>query len=156
MLRSEDATELIQEIIRHEVNLEKMYAQFAKSHPNHQQFWSQLAREEAMHVKWIKSLAHLHSKGNIDSSDVKLTAQALRTSNSHLEKQTEASKNGQLTMLNAVSIALDIEKAMIKNKFFEIFDLSAGKRARIRAGLERETSKHIQKLEALFAGLSQN
>jgi hypothetical protein len=78
------------------------------------------------------------------------------TSISHLEKQTEASKKGTLSLRNAVSIALDIEKSMIENKFFKIFDLADSKRDRIRAGLEKETSKHRQKLEKLFSELNKN
>jgi hypothetical protein len=109
-----------------------------------------------MHVKWIKTLAHHYRNGNIGVSDVKMNHQTLKTSISHLEKQTEASKNGQLSLLGAVSIALDIEKSMIENKFFEIFDLGDSKRRRIRAGLEKETSKHRQKLEKLFSELRQN
>lgn len=155
-MQAGDASKLIQDIIRHEINLAKMYEQFAKSHPNHQQFWSQLAREEAMHAKWIKSLAQYYKNGQNSSSGFKLNHQALKTAISHLEKQTEASKNGQLSLLTAVSIALDIEKSMIENKFFEIFDLADGKRERLRAGLEKETSKHRQKLENLFSELSQN
>lgn len=155
-MKSNDVNELIQEIIRHEVSLEKMYKQFAKSHPNHRQFWSQIAREEALHVKWIKSLADHYTNGHIGLSDIKLNHQTLKTSISHLERQIEASKNGRLSLLNAVSIALDIEKSMIENKFFEIFDLGEGKRRQIRAGLEKETSKHRQKLEKLLSELSQN
>jgi rubrerythrin len=148
--------ELIQDIIRHELNLEKMYQQFAKSHPNHRQFWSQLAREEAMHAKWITSLARHYKNGHIRSSDFKLNHQVVKTSISHLEKQTEASKNGKLSLLNAASIALDVEKSMIEKKFFEIFDLTDSRHERIRAGLEKATTKHRQKLEKLFSELSKN
>ena len=148
--------ELIQDIIRHELNLETMYQQFAKSYPDHRQFWSQLAREEAMHVKWVTSLARHYMDGHIRPSDFKLKHQAVKTSISHLEKQTEASKNGELTLLNAVSIALDIEKSMIDKKFFQIFDLSDTRLERTRSGLEKETTKHRQKLEMLFSELSEN
>jgi rubrerythrin len=155
-MQSGDVIELVQEIIRHELNLEKMYQQFAKSHPNHRQFWSDLAREEAMHAKWITSLARHYKNGRIGSSDFKLNHQVVKTSISHLEKQTEASKNGKLSLLNAASIALDVEKSMIENKFFEIFDLADDTHAQIRAGLEKATSKHRQKLEKLFSELSKN
>lgn len=148
--------ELIQDIIRHELNLGKMYQQFAKSHPNHRQFWSELAREEAMHAKWITSLARYYNEGHIRPSDFKLNHQVVKTSISHLEKQTEASKNGRLSLLNAASIALDVEKSMIEKKFFEIFDLTNTKHERIRAGLENATTKHRQKLEKLFSELSKN
>ena len=155
-MQSGDVSELIQEIIKHELNLEKMYEQFAKSHPNHQQFWSELAREEAMHAKWIKSLARAYKNGHIVSSDFKLNHLAVKTSISHLEKQTEASKNGNLSLLKAVSMAMDIEKSMIENKFFEIFDLAHSNHDRIRAKLEKETYKHRQKLEKLFSELNEN
>ena len=109
-----------------------------------------------MHAKWITSLARHYKKGHIRSSDFKLNHQVVKTSISHLEKQTEASKNGKLSLLNAASIALDIEKSMIDNKFFEIFDLTDGKLERIRAGLKKATSKHRKKLEKLFSELSKN
>ena len=155
-MQADDIKELIQDIIRHELNLEKMYLQFAKSHPNHRQFWSQLASEEAMHAKWIKSLVYHTKNSQIDLSDFKLKHQAIKTSNSYIEKQTEASKNGELSLLNAASIALDVEKSMIEKKFFEIFDLIGAQYKRVRAGLEKETSNHRQKLEKLFSQLNKN
>ena len=155
-MTSGDAIELIQEIRRHELILAKMYRQFSKSHPNHKGFWSKLAHEEAIHAKWIKSLGQHYQNGNIGLADVKVSPQAIKTSISHLERQTEASKNGNLTLLNAVSIALDIEKSMIDNKIFEIFDLMGVKNGRIREGLEKETAKHRQHLEKLYTELSKN
>jgi hypothetical protein len=155
-MQLEDVSELIQEIKRHELTLAKMYYQFAKSHPGHDQFWSKLAREETIHAKMIESLERHYKKGHIGLSDFKLSVQALKTSISHLEKKIEESKNGNLSLRNAVSIALDIEKSMIDNKFFEIFDLVCGKQERIRLGLEKETLKHRQHLEKLFSELNKN
>ena len=48
-MQSGDANELIQDIRRRELILAKMYKQFSKTHPHHNQFWSKLAHEEAMH-----------------------------------------------------------------------------------------------------------
>ena len=42
-----------------------MYKQFARSHPDHGQFWSQLAREEAIHAKWIESLGRHFEKAKL-------------------------------------------------------------------------------------------
>ena len=153
-MQTRDANELIQEIERHELALAKMYAEFSRSHPDHGRFWSQLSREEAMHAKWIKSLGRHYNKGQVSLSAFKLNPQALKTSIAYIEKQTAESKKGSLSLLNAVSIALDIEKSLIDNKFFEIFDLDGSKHDRIRSGLEKETFKHRQHLEKLFAELS--
>ena len=89
-------------------------------------------------------------------AEFKLNIDALKTSISHLEKKIEESKNGNLSLRNAVSIALDIEKSMIDNKFFEIFDLVCTKQERIRLGLEKATLKHRQHLEKLFSELNKN
>jgi len=131
-----------------------MYNQFAKSHPDYTQFWSRLADEEVRHAKLIESLGDHYRAGHIGLSELKLNPQALKTSITHLEKQTQASKNGDLSLLNAVSIAIDIEKSMIDKKFFAIFDLGGAKQARIRSGLEKETLTHRQKLENLFSKLN--
>ncbi len=155
-MQSIDMTQLIEEIHRHELNLAKMYAAFARSHPDHSKFWSQLAREESMHAKWIKSLGRHYKEGRLNLSAFKLNPQALKTSIAYIEKQTEESKKGNLSLLNAVSIALDIEKSLIDNKFFEIFDLDGSKHDRIRSGLEKETAMHRRHLEKLSAELSSN
>jgi hypothetical protein len=136
-------------------SLAKMYQEFAKSHPDHRQFWSQSAREENLHAQWIESLGRHYHKGHIGKSGLKLNRQALKTAISPIEKQTEASRNSDLSLPNAVSIALDIEKSMIENKFFEIFDSGDAKFDRIRAGLKKETVKHRQRLENLFSQLNQ-
>lgn len=155
-MQSKDVDELIQEIRRHELTLAKMYNQFAEAHPDHNQFWHRLASEEEIHAKWIESLGRHYKNGHIGLSDFKLNVHAIKTSISHLEKQTEESKKGSFSLLNAVSIALDIEKSMIDNKFFKIFDLVGAKQARILSGLEKETLKHRQHLEKLFSELNKD
>lgn len=155
-MQSGDANELIQEIRSHELILAKMYKQFSKTHPHHCQFWSQLAHEEAMHAKWIKSLGQHYENAIIGLTEIKVSHQAIQTSISHPERQTEASKNGNLSLLNAVTVALDIEKSMIDKKIFDIFDLAGAKNGRIRANLEKETTRHRQSLEQLYSELSQN
>ena len=155
-MQTDEMNEIIQAIQQHELSLARMYEEFARSHPEHRQFWSQLAREESLHAKWIESLGRHFQKGQLGGSGLKLNRQALKTSISHIEKQTEASRKGDLSLLNAVSIALDIEKSMIENKFFEIFDLDDAKFDRIRSGLKQETAKHRQHLEKLFSELNQH
>ena len=155
-MHTNEMNEIIEEIRQHELSLAKMYQQFAKSHPDHSQFWSQLADEESMHAKWIESLGRYYQKGQLGVSKLKLNRQAVKTSISHIDKQTDASRNGSLSLLKAVSIALDIEKSMIDSKFFEIFDLVDAKFDRIRAGLKRETVKHRRHLETLFSELTEN
>ena len=155
-MQSGDANELIQEIRRHELILAKMYKQFSKAHPHHNKFWSRLAHEEAMHAKWIKSLGRHCENGDIGVLESKISHQAIKTSISHLERQTEASRNGNLSLLNAVTVALDIEKSMIDKKIFDIFDLAGAKNGRIRANLEKETTRHRQSLEQLYSELNEN
>jgi len=155
-MQTGNANDLIQEIRRHELILAKMYKQFSKAHPHHCQFWSQLAHEEAMHAKWIKSLGQHFENGNIGLLECQINHQAIKTSISHLERQTKASKNGHLSLLNAVTVALDIEKSLIDKKVFDIFDLAGVKNGRIRANLEKETTRHRQSLEQLYSDLSQN
>jgi len=155
-MQTDEMNEIIEGIRQHELSLSKMYQQFAKSHPDHNQFWLQLAHEEAMHAQWIESLGGYYQKGQIGVSERILNQQALKTAISHIEKQTVASRNGDLSLLNAVSIALDIEKSMIDKNFFEIFDLADAKFDRIRAGLKKETVKHRQHLENLFSELNEN
>jgi len=153
-MKLEHLYELIDEIRLHELALANMYNQFAKSHPDYTQFWSKLADEESRHAKLIESLGRHYRNGHIDLSEFKLNLQAIKTSITHLEKQTQASKNGNLSLLNSLSIALDIEKSMIDKKFFAIFDLDGAKQAQIRSGLEKETLKHRHKLENLFSKLN--
>ena len=155
-MQIDEMNEIIEGIRQHKLSLSKMYQQFAKSHPDHNQFWSHMAHEEAMHARWIESLGQYYQMGQIGVSELKLNHQVLKTAISHIEKQTDASRNGNLPLLNAVSIALDIEKSMIDNKFFEVFDLADVKYDRIRTGLKKETAKHRQHLENLFLELNEN
>lgn len=155
-MNSCEIKELVQHISAHELSLAKMYNQFARAYPNHKEFWSKLAHEEMIHSKWIKSLENHFDAGQIGLSGFKLNHRALKTSISHLEKQILATKNGNLSLLNAVAVAVDIEKSMIDNKFFAIFDLKDKKFNRIRTGLEKETKMHRQKLEKLFLKLKEN
>lgn len=118
-------TEMFRLLLEHEEKLGELYATFADKFPESRSTWSELATDERTHAGWIRDLWRKFDNGEVKLSGEKFNPQALRSSIEYIDKVKREAASARFMLTNAVSIALDLENAMIDRKFFKVFDLSA-------------------------------
>jgi rubrerythrin len=107
---------------QHEVAISELYSAYAERFPYRKQFWLQLADEEMEHADVVDLLqAKIEENEAIYSQD-KIRTGAIRSSIDYIERLTEEARVGLLRMVNALSIALDLEEAVIEKKFFQVVE----------------------------------
>ena len=112
----EDEPHIVEIVIRHELAIKELYKIFATKFTNRQDLWRSLAADEHRHADWLRTL---RSEPTITKllHDSQLKPQAIKTSTAYVESQLMKAKEGHLSLLQALSIARDIENAALEMLF---------------------------------------
>jgi rubrerythrin len=113
--------EMIEKLALHEEAVAKLYNTYASRYPHLNEFWATLAWEEQDHANKIRRLGEEIKKRRAAFDPTKYRPQAVDSSLAYLTQQAEIAKSGDLLLVNALSIALNVEKTIIDGKIFEAF-----------------------------------
>ena len=141
-------TDALQMLIDHENTISELYTAYADRFADHRQYWLNLAHEETEHADELRKLLAMADKGNRVLNTAGFKPAAVNTSVSYLRDQIRQARGGFVTLRDALSTALDLEKAMIERKFFEILDTPAPEAQSVLITLTDGTQKHIETIEA--------
>ncbi len=138
----------LQMLIDHEMAIAELYRTYAGRFQDYRDYWQNLATEENEHAEEIRGLMELvdQSQEVVDTSGFKPAA--VNTSIGYLRDITKLAANTPISIRDALSTALDLEKAMIERKFFDIFDTSAPEAQAVLMVLTDGTKKHVETIEA--------
>ena len=143
-----DATEML---ANHEEAIGGLYQAYAKLFPDHESFWSNLAREETEHATWIRNLASKSGAGPARLEQKRFRPEAIQTSLDYIRNLTRQASNQNIELTGALSTALDIEKALIERKYFEILQGDSEEVKRTLEALTRSTRAHIERVQKAWA-----
>lgn len=143
-----DAAEML---ATHEEAIGGLYRAFAKLFPDHESFWSGLAGEEAEHAKWIRDLTAKAEAGSAHLDEKRFRTEAIQTSLDYIRNLTAQSSSGNIELTDALSTALDIEKALIERKYFEILRGDSEEVKRTLEALTKSTKAHIERVQRAWA-----
>lgn len=139
-----DATEML---ANHEEAIGGLYKAYAKLFPDHESFWSGLAREETEHATWIRDLASKTEAGPASLEQNRFRPEAIQTSLDYIRNLTAEAPGQKIELMDALSTALDIEKALIERKYFEILQGDSEEVRRTFEALTRSTKAHIERVQ---------
>ncbi|MEW6412120.1 MAG: hypothetical protein AB1483_06540 [Candidatus Zixiibacteriota bacterium] len=140
--------EALQMLIDHELAISDLYATYANFHVDHREYWQSLAKEEREHADTIKRLLDIIDSGKQIINTANFKPIAVKTSIDYLRQSAARARSATIPLPEALSTALDVEKAMIERKFFGIFDTASSEAQAVRKVLEDGTHSHVAKLES--------
>jgi rubrerythrin len=146
----QDDPDVLGLMIEHETAIGQLYEAFATVFAERQNLWQTLSREERGHAG---RLGKLRSEPTVDdwlSHHTGLRPQAIRSSIGYIDSQRLRAQEGRLNLVQALSVAEDLEAALIENQFARVSDsVSTGIRT-VLTDIAAETERHRQMLiEAL-------
>lgn len=104
-------------LIEHESVIGRLYDLLGETFADDGDFWKGLAEDERRHAQWLGTL---RSEPMIDAwllADKRLKPQAVRSSIEYVESLQEKTRAGQVTRLQALSAARDLENALLEKQF---------------------------------------
>jgi hypothetical protein len=107
-------------LIRHETTIKQLYEIFADVFPEHKAFWQGLAEEEQKHSDCLHGLSSNESLKKWFMNDGQFQQLAFGSALEYMERQIERVRKANIGMLAALSIAGDIEEALIEKQFIRL------------------------------------
>ena len=129
-------------LIRHETAIKQLYELFAEVFPEHRTFWVGMMEEEQKHSDCLQGLSSKESlkKWFINNSQFKKLA--IGGSIEYIERQIERIKKVNISLLEALSIANDLEEALIEKQFISLNISGPEEIKSVMKGLVADTQRH--------------
>jgi rubrerythrin len=139
----------------HEEAIADLYKAFADSFPDFQDFWSRLSTEEVHHAEWLRQLRTLIEQGKARLADGRFRIEPIERSIKYIEGYARQARGGQMSILNAFSIARDIEHALLEKKFLEVYESDDEHVAKTIKTLQDATDGHRKMIDDELQKLQQ-
>ena len=130
----------------HEKVIGRLYAAYARRFPQDRDFWLGLSQEEEQHAAWIESL---QTKVEQEPSGLmvnRFPVAAVSHSIDYVNKLIDNVDRPDLTPTKAFSAALDLERALLENRYFEIFETDSVELRRVLQSLAQGTQGHVERV----------
>jgi rubrerythrin len=135
---------------RHEEAIAELYETYAEKFPDYKEFWERLAKEEASHANWIRDLHAKVENGAISFGHGRFNIKAIDRSLSYVKQWTTDAEGGWVEPLQAMSIAHDLENALIEKNYLDVREADTEEMKKLVSKLREATGEHRNRIaEAL-------
>jgi rubrerythrin len=134
----------------HEKAIGRLYETYAHRFPQDREFWLILAQEEDQHARWIDLLQREVEEDPTGLVVNRFPAAAINHSLHYLNRLVEEAQRPSLTPVNALSAALDIEQALLENRYFEVFASDSAGIQRLLHLLIQATRAHVERVRTAW------
>ncbi|MBN1570320.1 MAG: hypothetical protein JXA73_20935 [Acidobacteria bacterium] len=131
---------------RHELAVKQLYEIFAEMFPGRKSFWQSLVSDEQKHADWLEALRSDRVVCRLLLNEIGLKPQAIHTSIAYVESQIKRAQTGAFSVIQALSIARDLETAMIEKQFFKLSRSTSSEMRTAFKPFADETERHRQAL----------
>ena len=128
-----------------ELDISRLYAIYAQKFPKHTDFWARLSQEEISHAQDINDVQGKEIAEKFFAAN-KFSRGIIKYVNDFVKEQIALAKKKRMTHIEAVNIALRVERSAVENKCFDIFVPNNALVKDTLKKLNQETSRHIQVL----------
>ncbi len=138
---------LLLEVMKtHEEVISRLYECYAERFPEHRNFWTKLSKEEIEHANWIDRLRSRIEEGSDAMVVDRFPIAAVKSSIDFVNKQIDKALDANFSLINALSTAIDIEKALLESAYFETFEGDSKETIRTLAFLASSTREHRRRI----------
>jgi len=122
-----------------------LYQEYAKRFPDYESFWVGLASEEKEHASWIRRLYSTAAESALFFNQKRFNKEAIQTYLNYLQRELVKVKQGETTLINALSVTLYIEESLIERKYFDVFETDSVELKHVLLNLAASTRIHLDR-----------
>lgn len=138
----------IELLIENEELVSKLYAIYAEKFPEEKEFWRRKAAEEDAHAELLKGVRPIVQEPPSFSKEERFSVEAIELSIAFVKDLIQKSKSSSL--INALSMARDIEHSLIERNFFKVMPSDSILLKNAFVKLEQDTKKHREEIQELW------
>lgn len=146
MLKSEQEI-ILELLVQQETYLAELYQVYAEKFPEYEALWLSLVKEEKTHAKWIKGLLKSAKTGSVHFDEGKIRIHPLNTFMGGIKIAIKKARDNDISPLQAISYALDIEKSMFEKDVFAQFGAVSKKAKSVLGLLQKKTEAHTESIK---------
>lgn len=148
----EDEPDILDMLIAHELAVKRLYEVFGTTFVDRRDLWQALATDEQEHADRLSRLRpDPRARGSL-VRESRLRPEAVKSSISYVESQIERAEGGRLALLQALSIARDLESALIEEELSKLCESEHPEIRSIMMGIAEETKGHREMLNDALHG----
>ncbi len=146
----ENQEKTIDFLIQLESEMSELYKIFAQRFPQDRATWENMSREETQHAEHYKTLASRARDGVVTFNEKQTNLSILQLFLDKIKEVQKKTESGELSPLNALSLALDFEQSIIEKKFYEFFTTRDPNIRTFLKNIEQETVKHAAGIRTIW------
>jgi len=132
----------IELLAKHEEAIGRLYAEYANRFSRHHALWVQLSEEEYQHAESLRTLDPAIKDGSLAFARDRFNPRVIDKSLAWLTFQTGKAEKGDLSLDEAMIVAMDVENTLIENKCFEVFENDPPGVQKVLRLLANDTENH--------------
>ena len=140
------AIELIRMLEDNELIVADLYTCYSQEFPDFAYFWAELAAEEKAHARWITGFCQGFEKDALPFDAGRFSKLALEAFKAKVINAIDKAKNQDVSLKEALTVALDIEDSWVEKKFFEVVADKSGPIDELLIKLGHATQQHREKI----------
>ena len=148
-MKSMENENLIKIMANFENLVSQLYMEYSLQLPELRSFWERLSKEELGHEAALNNLFSRVEGRTVFLDNHKFKISSIYLTSKYCSEKIEEAKKG-ITPIHALSISLDLEKAMIENKYFEVFQSDILELKNTFKTLENETIDHLKRVRDMW------
>lgn len=138
---------VVLKLAENEAALGRLYEVFGQSFPQDTELWTGLAADEYQHSLWIRKVSEAATPEQRQQSLPSIRVPAIETMIRYLSSIAGRCRRGELTRLNALALARDIEDSLLESKLLEALPSGPAGLATVQKSLISQTTQHRQRIE---------
>jgi rubrerythrin len=150
MNATESPGEILDALKEHELAIAGLYEVYAEVFSDWKDFWIGLANDEREHADWIAALGAEVASGAESFVGGRFRVQAVEHSIGYVRQLAAAASEPDLILINALSIALQLERGLLEKKYFKVFAGDSAETKKALALLTEGTRTHYEKLHKFW------
>jgi len=150
MNAAESPGEILDALKEHELAIAGLYEVYAEVFHQWKDFWLGLANDEHEHAEWIEALSAEVASGAESFVAGRFRVQAIEHSIGYVRQLAATASEPDFILINALSIALQLERGLLERKYFEVFAGDSAETKKALGLLVEGTRTHYEKLHKLW------
>ena len=127
----------------HEAAMGELYRLYAAKLPDSADLFQSLAAAERDHARSLTGLADEVKQGSVRIDPERFSAEAVLNSLDFIRERIAEANSSGVSLVEALSVALDLEEALIEKRYYEVVETDAAEVKRLLQRLCEETAAHL-------------
>lgn len=142
----------INSLIEHKKLLNRLYQIYSEKFPEQYDFWLSLSNMKSIHSEWMFSVLTRIKQGEGEINPGRFNNEAIQTSTNYIKTHIEKAISQTLTLREALSTAMQLENAIIEQRFYQIFNNNSNEFNNMVQKFNSEINETRMKIQKLIRG----